>query len=427
MKSILIIAFVCWVTLATHAQTTTNKKQITAQDSVALNLLTTVARVVNIAEDAKQQAMALAGKQLSTNADGVAVYESTVQLPGYPASTLTQYSTRRTEKLTTWNWETVLIDQPKSQGPATIKQLQTKVDSILSFFTKKNVALNNKPHMAVVSTIDQLYDWRGNYTLLLQVSFTKPLHNTLEQAVDSIDTLYRPLLSVPLTAAQLGEKYQRAMEAEEVSNERIKKEFTAMVKAIADKNIQAAFNLVMRGRFYINAKEVNEQLSTGQQQQMKTMATQLIDEYNAQFKKPAPKTDAVAAQKKEIQKATPPTDKCKRQLWEMGLELGSFISGEGKDAQLIEHDCNTNQFKIAWLDKAKNKIMFASINQQQIKNYKSSTQFPFLLCNHCKGVGYFMEYDWYQMGVGSSFYARSTKQRLYTCGVCSGKGYIQVR
>jgi hypothetical protein len=68
-----------------------------------------------------------------------------------------------------------------------------------------------------------------------------------------------------------------------------------------------------------------------------------------------------------------------------------------------------------------------STGQQQIKNYKSSTQFPFLLCNHCKGVGYFMEYDWYQMGVGSSLYARSTKQRLYTCGVCSGKGYIQVR
>lgn len=89
----------------------------TIKDTFAFNILSTIDKVLHIAEDPAKPASLLAEEQIETNDDGVGVYQSAVELPGSISTRFSLYNTKRSEGYATWEWRAVLFDTEKGKHP----------------------------------------------------------------------------------------------------------------------------------------------------------------------------------------------------------------------------------------------------------------------------------------------------------------------
>lgn len=230
------------------------------------------------------------------------------------------------------------------------------------------------------------------------------------------------------TASKCGRQFAAALALEGIEKQKITNIYTELLKEIAYKDITAAFHLLVEAPVSSNElKAITDQLTASQQQEIRKISRQVIDDFYAEYNG-QPKPDVVLEKKKEIEKATPPSDPCQREIWELSIKPGYYISGNGKVAYVRDYSCAANTYTIAWLDRARSsRLVMETLSVDAMRSYHHTSSAPFLICSHCKGQGYSLEYDWYQVNVASNYYARSNDQRKYTCGVCSGAGYIKVR
>lgn len=399
--------------------------KVAIKDTFAFYLLSTVDKVLRIAEDPSKHPMLLAGEHIRTHRTGEGIYQSTIVMPGAVTSELKFVRTFRKEGKSNWQWVVTIADTPKGKDPR-LSALVQKIDTLIRNFDSRVKAPG-----AVVSIYTNSYintSWNKRDQVYLTVGFSRNIYNTEQDALDSIVRLYHPLLSDKRTAKECAEKFAYAITIEGFEHSKANELFTGQVLQIVNKDVAAAFQVMMGAPFFIDVKAIKEKLSPSQQEQVVKMAQQVIGDYDKHMDKLTRK-DVVVEKKKEIEKEKPPSDPCEKKLWDLGIKPGYYIQGNGHVAYVREYSCSTNTFSIAYQDpKQNNKLVLKSgISYADMKAYSYTSSAPFIICSHCRGAGHSMEYDWYQMGVGSNFYAQSNKQRKYTCGVCKGSGYIKVR
>lgn len=418
MRYFIIIAAL-FVTTNIHAQTK-------VKDTFAINILTTVDKVLRIAEDPKRSAMELAGEPISMNFNGSMKYRSAVPFPGKATTEFEQTQTWRNHGITNWQWQVRLLDFPKGQQTALINATKKKVDSLLlSFDSRKRPPYPDGTYEVLTAALINLsyYDTDG---LLLIVRVSKKLHNTEQQAVDSLLNLYKPLMVDPQVAHDKGGTFANAFRMEHISEAKTKEVFTSLLKELANKNISATYQLLLNAPSFLDFQAITAQFTEAQRTQIKDLARKDIDAFYANNNKPA--TDPVIEKRKEIKEKQPPSDPCEREIWELTIKPGYYVSGNNRVAYVRDYNCATDRYTVLYKDASKNNRLVAEgLSVEDMKAYRHTAAAPFIVCSNCRGIGYSMEYDWYQVNVASNAYARSNDQRKYTCGVCAGSGYIKVR
>jgi hypothetical protein len=423
MKNILIPAFLLFtVTISAQTKTTTNTNNI-IKDSFAFNLLTTLDKVFNIVENPKKDWSALAGPLLSTTNEGEGEYQAAIQFPGGVNTKLIRQSTNRRTGLTDWRWQVLVFDLPKGIQGEKVKTTQLKIDSLLTNFEKrKGTGTHKVSYLSTISWINEKL-WNTDQ-LLLSVDFFKPITNTPEEAIDSIVRLYKPLFLNKTTARGLGRKFPYALKREDIPEEKIREVVQRTFLEVAAVDLECAFYMALDVPYFIEVRKLKESLSYDQQQKITAMAQKLIDEYNAEKNKKNG-VDPVVEQKKKKDAEVAAIDPCEKDRKKI-IPKNAFLEKGGQIIYVMNFSCETRKYKIAWINTT-NKLVLGTATEEEINKCNTTSQAPFLPCSQCDGVGHSLEYDWYQTGVGSNFYARSNKQRTYTCGVCHGSGYLKIR
>lgn len=403
------------------AKPATNKP---IKDSFAFNVLATVDKILRVAEEAKKHPMTLAGEPLKTNYNGGMTYKSAVQLLGSEKAEFCLNYTRRDAGNTEWIWMTTVIDTPKGAHSAAVLAMHKKLDSLLLSFKDRGKLLGPNFSFSTWASVNEASLERD--FLFLKISFEKGIYNTEQGVIDSMIRLYKPLLSDKTTANECGEKFSKAMQLEGISAARIKQIYEDIVKEIAYKDINTAFQLMLGAPYFVEMKTLKEQLTYSQQEEITKLATKVVEDYNAKYNG-KPKPDVVLEKKKEIEKVTPPSDPCKREIWDLKIKPGWYVTGSGHTAYVRDYSCSTHTYTISWVNPTKKLVTEKGITVDAMNAYSPTSASPFIVCSHCNGVGYSMEYDWYQVNVASNHYAKSNDQRKYSCGVCSGAGYLKIR
>jgi hypothetical protein len=426
LKSVIFVSFILSASISSAQKTNppVSKQPAKAviRDTFAFNLLTTVDKVLRVAMGPKQPAMALAGELLRTDRNGSGLYRATYELPGSVETVLKLSSTNRYHNSASWSWVATMMRTPKHSDTTALRKMEARMDSILKSFAGRDL------QGITITTINNLdIGYREQDLLTLEVSFSKPLHNTAENVYDSLIRLYKPLLMSKATAGECSEKFSKALELESIGSELGKKAYAGIIRNIADRDATAAYLTLLSAPYYVDMKEMIALLSDSQQSEIRSIARKALDDFYGK-RNNSNTQDPVVAQKKEVEKEKPPTDPCAREVWELKIKPGAYIIANGMVSYVAEYSCSTDKYTIAWVDPTKKKLLFdRNVAVSTMDTYSQTSGSPFIVCSNCKGIGYSLEYDWYQTGVGSNFYARSNDQRKYSCGVCNGAGFIKVR
>jgi hypothetical protein len=427
--SLVILISCCTVgALAQPSKTAPAKSPVSKpiKDSFAFNVLSTIDKVLRFAEDTKKPAMAMAGELLRTDQQGSGIYQPTIVMPGSVSMGYRLSKTYRDLKSTTWEWKAIMLDLPKDQGAAAIQVMKTKIDSLLLSFRDRQ-----KQH-GVYYTLHTFTNLSASYRqtdqLELVIFFDKGLHNSEQAVIDSLKQLYRSLLANKRTASECAEKFGKALAVEGIPDETIKKVDTEMIVEVANKDAEAAYQALISIPYPADYMAIFEKLPPAAKEVVRSLAKQAVekfyDEQNGRYNNSRP--DIVVEKKKEIDKETPPGDPCQREMWETGVKPGHYLSGDGAVSYVTDYSCSMHTYTIAWVDNGKLKFK-PGVTREEIKKYSRTSGSPFLVCSHCQGQGYSMEYDWYQVNAYSGYHARSNKQTRYSCGQCKGAGFMKVR
>ncbi len=396
------------------------------KDSFAIKILNTVDKVLRIAEDPKHYAMELAGEPIRLNRNGAMTYHSSVPFPGNVETEFEQTHTRRDLASTDWQWQVRLLNFPKGQQTALINATKIKVDSILlSFSARKRPPYPDGTYEVTT------YSWtNSNYydsdALFLIVRLKKKLHNTEQQAIDSLLKLYKPLMTDTRIAHDKAGSFANSFKLEDISEAKTKEAYAGVLKEIANKNLSAAYQLMLNAPSFVDLQAISAQFTEEQRTQIRVLARKDIDAFYGNNNNPS--TDPVIEKQKEIKEKQPPADACERKIWELSIKPGYYVTGNNRVAYVRDYSCATDRYTIVWKDASKNSRLVAEgLSVEEMKAYRHTSAAPFIVCSNCRGIGYSMEYDWYKINVASNTYARSNDQRKYTCGVCAGAGHIKVR
>ncbi len=400
--------------------------QTKAKDTFAINILNTVEKVLRIAEDPKHAAMKLAGEPIRLTRNGSMIYHSSVPFPGNVPTEFEQTHTWRKHGSTGWQWQVRLLDFPKGKQVELINVTKKKVDSLLlSFASRKRPPYPDGTYEVTTAawTNSPYYD---SDALLLIVRVKKKLHNTEQQAIDSLLRLYKPLMADTRVAHDKAGAFANAFKLEDISEAKTKEVYSGVLKEISNKNLGATYQLMLNAPSFVDLKAISAQFTEAQRTQIRDLAKKDIDAFYGNTNKPT--TDPVIEKQKEIKEKQPPADPCEREIWELSIKPGYYVAGNNRVAYVRDYSCATDRYTIVWKDASKNSRLVAEgLSVEEMKAYRHTSAAPFIVCSNCRGIGYSMEYDWYKINVASNTYARSNDQRKYTCGVCSGAGYIKVR
>ncbi len=395
-----------------------NQPKQTVKDTFALRLLTSIDRLLQMATDEKITGKAMVGEFIGVTSGENPEWQSAVQVPGSSKTTCTHYYTFRNEGITDWNWIATI---PKSAGGSrTTTPAKERAEKVVQSFNIQNMQYKGRPFTASVYEYDT--------SIFIKINYYKGLHNTEKDVLDSMDQLYRPLLFKKQTAGECIKRLQSALSTEGISKDVSLTYFKKLVPQIANVSVEAAFETLMGIDSQADYKEIVSGLSYTQKEEIRTIAKKVVSDYVDAQKAQRDKTDVVVAQKKEIEKVQAPTDPCQKEIWELKLKPGNYVSANGAIGLISAFFCNTHTYTIAWYDAKSKRISLAkNVTVAETSSYSLAYNAPFMLCRSCKGEGSHMEYEWYQMNVASSYYARSNKQTKIPCGECGSRGCIVVR
>jgi len=393
------------------------------QDTFALNILSAVDKVLNVSEDQKQPVSVLLGELLRTDENGRGIYQANITLNGGLESVVFLSSTSRPMSRTWWCWRAIVLEAPKGTATEKILRLRSKTDSILKSFNQRigqsNTSLGARTNLHLGDRdADQLY---------LEIIFERLLHNTEQEAYDSLLRLYKPLLMDKATVKECSDKFADAIYCESLSAHFAQKLYDSFFAELANQDLTSAYIVLIDAPGNVDKVKLIDMLSSIQREQIRTMAQKSVDDYyNKMYNRTEKKIDPIVTRKKEIEKEQPPSDPCKRMIWELRIKPGMYVKGDNKTFYVVDFHCNSGFYKLAWIDLTKGrkgKLMFDSRIPLSTMDKYEVTSGGFRPCSYCNGLGYHLEYEWVQMLSGSNFYARTNKQTRVTCWHCSGNGH----
>jgi hypothetical protein len=386
-------------------------------DAFARNLLTTVNRVYTVLEKPKDHFKLLAGSLDSVTAKGAPVYSAKIVLPGSISTTVEKTSTNLDQGIAQWEWCVRFVNEPwKMADTSPIRNLQRAIDTLLNSFSKKPGV-----RTWVYNSLDQ--SWMKECVLELRITFREPYTASRQQIKDSLVSVYLPLLKQKEFTNAVSYQFYGALDIEGFSNEEKVEIIMPVVKQVINHDFYAGYLFVLNRPYYIS--NFNAALTPEQRERVTKTARGELDAYYASFEKP--KQNPVVQQQQKLASEKIPDDPCQKEIYYLKNKPGYYITYNGTTALISGYSCPENSYTICYLD-TKGKLVFAkNIPVASIAGAPRSSASPFIICNNCRGQGYFMEYDWYDMNSYTGHYARSNKLRQISCGVCSGSGHIKVR
>lgn len=389
-----------------------------ADDEFARNLLTTVNRVYTVLDKPQDHLALLAGSLDSVTKKGAPVLSAAIVFPGCISTTVEKVSNNLDKGISEWQWCARFVSEPKkmTDTPA-VRKLKLTIDTLLNSFTGKKTVAKTFTY----SSLDR--SWEDQCVLELRISFNQPQTASRQEIRDSLVSLYLPVLKNKEFTMAASYQFYGALEIEGFSNEEKVEIIMPVVKEVINHDFYAGYLFVLNRPYYV--KDFHAALTPGQRERISKTASSELNAYYKSFEKPAKNPVVVQYQKQAAEKI--PEDPCGKEIYHLKHKPGHYITYHGTTALVSAYSCSANTYTICYLD-AKGKLVFdKNIPVASLANAQQSSASPFIVCSNCRGQGYFMEYDWYDMNSYTGHYARSNKLRQITCGICSGSGHIKVR
>lgn len=416
LYTISLAAILLGSTIAAQKTTPTPAKQ-TVKDTFAIHLLNAVDKLLAMATNEKLTGMDMVGEFVGVSSWENREWFSKVHVPRSQQSTCTHNITNRSAGITDWSWKATI--SKTAIGKLSTASAKERAEQVLQQFTIKKLQYKGGIFdYSIYETDTDLY---------IKINYYKGLHNTEQQVLDSLDQLYRPLLLKKEIAGECTKRLERAFFVEGISKDKSLAYFKKLLPQIANTDLAAAFETLMSISSTEDYKILTAELSYSQNEQLRNMGRKVVEDYAAK-RQQANQPDVVIAKKKEIEKTQVPTDPCKREIFELALKPGHYISGGGTVGQITSYSCTTHSYTIAWYNASSKRITIAKdVSVASTAGYFIANSAPFMLCRNCKGEGVFEENEWYQVNVASNYYAKSNKTRKIACGECGSRGCIVVR
>jgi len=419
-------------------QTPVVKKAVSKQpiDTFSFQITDAIKKVTTVAVNPKKTAMSLASVFIKNGDYEMPIYSSTVAIPG-KENTLQKGRVNRLNDTTQWKWNSVIVSSPRGVKVAEIHSLKEKIDSILQKIPEL-AATDSKNHISMISVYESVnQSWRDNDILELSIWFTKPNNNTEQQAIDSILKMYRPMLSNVYQAREAAKRFPEALLTEDVAKGKVIDIFKQELKATADVNTRAAFEMLMGVPYSIPLDNLKDGLTYNQKQDISGYADELVKGY---YKKNDP-----------VSQVTTPvssvgTTEAKTLEYTRITSLTPKDGYSSKEYYVVGYDHTTQKYQVIMREYVAAKKTFfktdANVPHYELTNYfyteeqldakYTSTGKHYKFCSGCGGSGVTHQTQtrtaggWEQTNFNVHVYTtpRVTAQwsEMVGCPVCYGVG-----
>jgi hypothetical protein len=274
---------------ASRLSTPAVKKPV-IKDTLAYNIQTTINELNSYIRDNSQPVQLIVGSFLGSDLWGNS-YSSAIKFPASVENIFRRQKVDRYRGIEQWEWTSTLVRAPKDQLPTgTFISLRSRIDSVIKAMpaVKDNDEKNSVLKISAYDNVSEA-QYRHLYNVDevgIKVQFVKPITQTEQQSIDSLARVYGPGLSNAATAKSAAEKYTGALYDEGFSEERRLTIFADEVRVIADKDIKAAFWMLMGT--YLQQKDLTAKLTESQKSDIRRQATDVVNAYNAKWDPPPP-------------------------------------------------------------------------------------------------------------------------------------------
>ena len=361
-------------------------------DTFANNILASAVSFIRLVENPKKNVFFFMSDLRETNSKGEAVYTAPFPLPGF-AATVRKVSTDRSVGQTEWVWSARFIEATRGQKTALITALIKKADSLMKIFNShvKSYTIDKVGSLGINDNIN--WTWMPTEFAEITINFTKASYNTEQQAYDSLVNLYKPLLVQPAIAGECTEKLSNAFKVESIPNERVTAFFKGYISEIANKSVNAAFNVMINVPYYIKPEELTTSLTYSQQSEIKSIATKVVDDFYKKQREATNGGETVAVQQKkmETEKQLNKCDKLKDEhdayKYKKGLTVSGYLNNVFTVGILSAIDCTNEKISITIpgaIGYSQNQVFTVSFATFRFWN-KNTDQY--YRCSRCGGEG----------------------------------------
>ncbi|MGB3008302.1 MAG: hypothetical protein WBC06_17435, partial [Chitinophagaceae bacterium] len=317
----------------------------TSMDSATYNLLSTVIKMIQVAEDPKKGQAFLTATPLETNLLGQQYYTAPYSFSGLPSS-LIKESTDRAMGTTTWEWEAVYTTLPKNSGDEIGKMLGQRTDSLLHLLKYRKSSGPN----TVLSSFAYFSKYSEPKGVKVFLKFLKGVTNTAQQAYDSLLAIYKPLLFKPAFAYQAASKFGYALQQEGFDKSKMTACFKDLVMEVANTNTEAAFQILTGVPDFIDFKSLYEQLPADKSNAVKAWAKKAVDKfYEEERLKVGGKPVEEQKKKVETDKALagcPGISDNQKYKYQLGITMAGTVNSQPFIGRLTSIDCRNGKVTI---------------------------------------------------------------------------------
>lgn len=348
------------------------------------------------------------------------------------------------ERKRSWVWTTRLMSYPK--GTQTEK-LKTELMLLSKAMAKLYPAAPKKNEMGETqayesfTTKDFVIQFLTSYLhvhnapayLEISMYFDMPLKQTEVQIADSLRKDLDKELAISYSAKDkinLIMNWTKSLEAMGFNNTAILAHGTKVFQQIASTDIKLAYAILMEWPRTEDLKTMTNTLSYNQQETIRQMSQQVLDDYYKTTARQPTSTDkktpssSVVPQKEE-------TDPCKKEVAALAFRPGQWIYGEGRSALVFNYNCGIHLYTIAWMNSKGNLQFEKDVSKESLASrYRLAEGYQahkFILCKDCAGKGYGFGYDRASSYIGSLRIEYNTGNLVrQSCAYCGGKGCMKV-
>ncbi len=269
----------------THRATPATK-QLPIKDTLAYYIQTTINELNAYITDNTEPVQSILGNYLGRDMFDRNSYSSVIRLPRSVQNTISLESVDRSKGIVAWEWRSILSSAVKNELSAVFfTTLKLKIDSIIKTMPSVKKS-DEKNSIFNVSAYENVSDAQYRYMYKadevgIKVSFFKPITQTEAQTIDSLVKIYRPGLHNAATANNAADKFTKELNYEGFSKERSEMIFADEVRVAADKDINAAFQMLLGT--YLDQKNLMLKLTETQKSEIKRQAHEVVKAYNAKW------------------------------------------------------------------------------------------------------------------------------------------------
>ncbi len=400
-------------------------------DTFVRNITVAVKQVMAIAVNPKKSMQHLATLFIGSAPYGTPRYQSAVNINGAEKSLLEKIATNRAKGICFWEWTSVIFSAPKGIMADQLNEAKKNLDSLLKTIAPL-AETDEKNHVITLEVIGYINDPKAQHdSLLIKISFTKPVLTTAQQVIDSLLEMYKDGLYNESTAKDATTKFSQALDNEGIQGSSIQEVFTVLINKVAGSNIKAAFKILMNVPWNVDYVKIKDSLPDDQRQEIKKMAQKVVSDYNAQWDAKPVAPAAVTTKSRE-------EAECDTKLSSLLFAIGAAITYERfssyPNAIIMDYDCKQDKYLV--IERA------AKDGDGNSYTYKDRTEFEkystcgwnYTICYLCHGEGiihgqYEKAGSWSQWekvaayNYVSKYNSGYTVQTKEKCKLCKGVGF----